>query len=174
MCTPSPTQVSLPHARISSSVGLALPVSLARHAGLYVSRGYSNDSESSSTRDCWTIGPSYWCLRLPGRLFNNWNATPGQNGPRQTSILTTIVAKTIKVALGAAERLPSNIMADNRVSTIVGRYLPPRARLARALRLCPLGAAHMLQPSYGQSTRRTVGQVFELVRIPAIAFDGPD
>ncbi|EIW62768.1 uncharacterized protein TRAVEDRAFT_43094 [Trametes versicolor FP-101664 SS1] len=53
-------------------------------------------------------------------------------------------------------------MVDNRVSIIVGRYLPPRARLARALRLCPLGAAHMLQPSYGQTTRHTVGQVFEL------------
>lgn len=70
LCTPSPTQVSFPHARIHFLIGTTLHSSLSRYAGLYVSRGYSNDSESSSTRDSisdttarfWTIGPSYWCL----------------------------------------------------------------------------------------------------------------
>lgn len=60
----------VPHARIHFFIGTTLHLSLSRYAGLYVSRGYSNDSESSSTRDSisdptarfWTIGPSYWCL----------------------------------------------------------------------------------------------------------------
>ena len=62
-----------------------------------------------------------------------------------------------------ASQLTLYQMSDTRVKSIVLSYMPASRALHQALRPCVRGFGHTWAPSYGGTTRQTVGEVFELV-----------
>lgn len=55
--------------------------------------------------------------------------------------------------------------ADPRVKALVDRHLPSDKALKEVLHDCHMGATHYCIVSYGGTTRETVGQIYERVRV---------